>query len=59
MGDKLRVEMEGVKGMKDFTVHFNVHTSLQIVFWKNCEKFRSPFKNETLPRRGPEIGKKY
>ncbi len=28
MGDKLREKMEGVKGMKRFPVHFNVHTPL-------------------------------
>ncbi len=34
--------------MKGFPEHFNVHTSLKIVFLNNCENFRSPFNNETL-----------
>jgi hypothetical protein len=48
MGNKLREKMEGVKGMKRFSVHFNLHKPLQIVFFKNFENCRSPFKNETL-----------
>jgi hypothetical protein len=51
MGDKLREKMEGgggVKGMKQFSVHFNVHIPIQIVFLNNFENCRSPFKNETL-----------
>jgi hypothetical protein len=34
--------------MKRFSVHFNVHTPIQIVFLNNFENWRSPFKNETL-----------
>jgi hypothetical protein len=48
MGDKLREKMEGVKGMKRFSVHFNVHTHIQVVFLNNFEKCRSPIKNDTL-----------
>ncbi len=48
MGDKLREKMEGVKGMKRFSEHFNVHTGIQIVFLNNFENCKSPFKNETL-----------
>jgi len=44
MGDKLREKMKGEKRMKRFSVHFNI----QIVFFKNFENCRSPFKNETL-----------
>ncbi len=48
MGDKLREKMEGEKGMKRFSVHFNLHKPIQIVFSKNFKNCRSPFKNETL-----------
>jgi hypothetical protein len=49
MGDKLREKMwEGGEGMKRFSVNFNVHTPIQIVFLNNFENSRSPFKNETL-----------
>jgi hypothetical protein len=34
--------------MKCFSVHFNLHKPIQIVFFKNFENCRSPFKNETL-----------
>ncbi len=47
-GDKLREKMEGVKGIKRFSVHFNLHKPAQIVFLKNLENWRSPFKTETL-----------
>jgi hypothetical protein len=40
--------MEGVKGMKRFSVHLNVHTPVQIVFLNNFVNCRSPLKNETL-----------
>jgi hypothetical protein len=36
-GDKLREKMEGVKGIKRFSVHFNLHKPAQIVFLKNLE----------------------
>jgi hypothetical protein len=48
MGDKLREKMEWGKGMKRFSVHFNVHTPIQTVFLNNFEKCKSPFKNETI-----------
>ncbi len=32
--------------MTRFSVHFNVHTLMQIVFLNNFENCRSPFKNE-------------
>jgi hypothetical protein len=38
----------GVKGMKCFSVHFNVHTHIQVVFSNNFKNCRSPFINETL-----------
>ncbi len=45
--------------MKRFSVHFNLHKPIQIVFFKNFENCRSPFKNETLHQgRVPKIGKK-
>jgi hypothetical protein len=34
-GDKLREKMEGGQGMKHFSVHFNLHKPIQIVFFKN------------------------
>jgi hypothetical protein len=51
MWDKLREKMEGgggVKVIKSFSVHFNVHTPIQIVFLNNFKNCRSPFKNKTL-----------
>ena len=44
----------GVKGMKRFSVHFNLHKPIQIVFFKNFENCRSPFKNETLHQESSE-----
>jgi hypothetical protein len=54
MGDKLREKMEGVKGMKRFSVQFNLHKPIQIVFIKNFENSRSPFINETLHQESSE-----
>jgi hypothetical protein len=34
MGDKLREKMEGGKKDETFSVHFKVHTPIQIVFLK-------------------------
>jgi hypothetical protein len=34
--------------MKLFSVHFNVHTHIQVVLLNNFENCSSPFKNETL-----------
>ncbi len=49
VGDKLREKIEGGgKGMKRFSVHFNLYKPVQIVFFKSFENCRSPFKNETL-----------
>jgi hypothetical protein len=48
MGDKLREKWKGIQGMKRFSVHFNVHTHIQVVLLNNFENCRSPFKNETL-----------
>jgi hypothetical protein len=59
MGDKLREKMEGVKEMKCFSVHFNVHTPIKIVFLNSFENCRSPFKNETLHKEVPKIGEKH
>jgi hypothetical protein len=44
----------GVKGMKRFSEHFNMHKPIQIVFFKNFENGRSPFKNETLQQESSE-----
>ena len=54
MGDKLREKMEGGKGMKRFSVLFNLNKPIQIVFFKNFENCRSPFKNETLHQESSE-----
>jgi hypothetical protein len=35
MGDKLREKMEGGKRDEKFSVHFNLHKPIQIVFFKN------------------------
>ena len=40
--------------MKRFSVHFNLHKPIQIVFFKNFENCRSPFKNETLHQERSE-----
>jgi hypothetical protein len=48
VGDNLRGKMEDGKRDEMFSVHFNVHTPIQIVFLNNFENFISPFKNETL-----------
>jgi hypothetical protein len=57
MGDKLREKM--VKGMKRFSVHFNVHTPIQIVFLNNFENCSSPLKMKPRTRSDPKIGKNY
>jgi hypothetical protein len=44
MGGKLREKIDGVKGVNRFSVHFYVHTPLQIVYLNNFENCRSPFK---------------
>jgi hypothetical protein len=43
--------------MKHFSMHFDVHTLVQIVFLNNFVNFRSPFKNKPCTRRGPKKGK--
>jgi hypothetical protein len=48
MGDKLREKMEGGKRDERFSVHFNLQKPIQIVFFKNFENCRTPFKNEIL-----------
>jgi hypothetical protein len=53
MRDKLR----GVKGMKRFSVHLNVHTPIQIVFLNNFENVGPLSKMKPCTRRGPTIGK--
>ena len=44
--------------MERFSVHFNLHKPIQIVFFKNFENFRSPFKNETLHQESSQDRKK-
>jgi hypothetical protein len=48
MGDKLREKMEGDKRDETFFSALYFSQSIQIVFFKNFENCRSPFKNETL-----------
>jgi hypothetical protein len=57
MGDQLREAMEGGKRDERFSVHFNVHTPLQIVFLNNFENFRAPSKMKPCTMSGLEIGK--
>jgi hypothetical protein len=57
MGDILREKMEGVNGMKRFSVHFNVQTPLQIVFSNNLKTVGPLSKMKPCTRRGPKIGK--
>ncbi len=58
MGEKLREKMEGVKGMKRFSVHFIVHTPIQIVFFNNLKIVSPLSKMKPCTRRGSKIGKK-
>jgi hypothetical protein len=45
--------------MKCFSVHFNVHKPIQIVFLKTILKTVGPLsKSKPCTRRGPKIGKK-
>jgi hypothetical protein len=59
MGDKLRNKMEGVNGMKHFSVHFTVQTPLHIVFLNNLKIVGSLSKMKPWTRRGPKIGKEH
>jgi len=56
-GRKLR----GGKGVKRFSVHFNLHKPIQIVFFKNFENCTvGPLsKMKPCTRRVPKIGKKH
>jgi hypothetical protein len=45
--------------MKRFTVHFNVHTPIQIVFFNNLKIVVPLSKKKPYTRRGPKIGKKH
>jgi hypothetical protein len=54
MGDKLREKMEEGKRVKLFSMHFNVHTPLQIVFLNNL-KIEGPLsKMKPCTRRVPK-----
>ncbi len=59
MGDKLREIMEGGKRIKLFSVHFNVHTPIKIVFLNNLKIVGPLSKMKPCTRRGPKIGKKH
>ncbi len=39
-------------------MHFNVHIPIQIVFINNFENCKSPFKDKTLHKERPQVGKK-
>jgi hypothetical protein len=43
--------------MKRFSMHFDVHTLAQIVFFNNFVSCRSLFKKNPCTSRGPKIGK--
>jgi hypothetical protein len=58
MGDKLREKMEGGKRIKLFSVHFNVHTPIQIVFLNNLKIVGPLSKMKPCTRRDPKISKK-
>ncbi len=45
--------------MKRFSVHFNVHTPIQIVFLNNLKTVGPLSKTKPFTRRGPKIGTKY
>ncbi len=48
----------GGKGIKRFSVHFNLHKPIQIVFFKNFEIVGPLSKMKPCTRRVPKIGKK-
>jgi hypothetical protein len=54
-GDKIWEKMEGGKRMKRLSVHFNVHTPIQIVFLSNFKNCKSPSKMKPCTRRDPKI----
>ncbi len=41
--------------MKRLSLHFDLHKPIQIVFFKNFENYRSPFKNETLHQESSQV----
>ncbi len=47
-----------MKGIKRFSVHFNVQTPLQIVLLNNLKTVGPLSKMKPCTRRGPKIGKK-
>ena len=55
MGDKLRKKMEGVNGTKHFSVHFNVHTHIQVVILKFFKIVGPLSKMKPCTRRVPKI----
>ncbi len=59
MGDKLREKMEGGKGMKRFSVHFNLHKILyKLCFLKTLKIVGTLSKMKPCTTRVPKIGKK-
>ncbi len=61
MGDKLREKMEGgkrVKGMKRFSVQFNLHKPYKLCSLKILKIVGPLSKMKPCTRRVPKIGKK-
>jgi hypothetical protein len=52
-------KMEGGKRDESFSMHFNVHTPIQIVFLNNLKTVGLLSKMKPCTRRGPKIGKKH
>ncbi len=50
-------ENGGGIGDETFSVHFNVHTHIQVVFSNNFESCRSLTEMKPCTRRVPKIGK--
>jgi hypothetical protein len=58
MGDKLREKWRRVKRIKLFSVNFNVHTPIQIVFLNNLKIVGPLSKMKPCTRGDSKIGKK-
>jgi hypothetical protein len=59
MGDKLREKMEGEKGMKRFSVHFNLHKPIKLCSLKTLKIVGPLSKMKPCTRKVPKIGKKH
>jgi hypothetical protein len=54
MGDKLREKMEGEKGMKSFSGHFNLHNLYKLCSLKTLKIVGPPSKMKPCTRRVPK-----